>query len=79
MQSKQRSYKEIMDDVQKANYGKEMRALHKELKQHEDHYGGLPMFMRYPNLPDIAMMTSGVISAILFIVAFIRILIKAYS
>ena len=50
MQSKQRSYKEIMDDVQKANYGKEMRALHKELKQHEDRYGGLPMFMRYPNL-----------------------------
>ena len=69
MQSKQRSYKEIMDDVQKANYGKEMRALHKELKQHEDRYGGSPMFMRYPNLPYI-------VSAISLIIAIAVVIIK---
>ncbi len=68
MQSKQRSYKEIMDDVQKANYGKEMRALHKELKQHEDRYGGLPMFMRYPNLPYIVSATSLIIAIAVVII-----------
>ena len=55
MQGKQRSYKEIMNDVQKANYGKEMRGLHKELKERGD---GLPLFMRYPHLPDIAIAIS---------------------
>lgn len=68
MQSKQRSYKEIMDDVQKANYGKEMRVLHKELKQHEDRYGGLPMFMRYPNLPYIVSATSLIIAIAVVII-----------
>ena len=68
MQSKQRSYKEVMDDVQKANYGKEMRALHKELKQHEDRYGGLPMFMRYPNLPYIVSATSLIIAIAVVII-----------
>lgn len=47
-----RTYKEIMDDLQNAEYGKECRKLHKELKQ--VHKGeGLPLFMRYPHLPDI--------------------------
>ena len=68
MQSKQRSYKEIMDDVQKANYGKEMRVLHKELKQQEDRYGGLPMFMRYPNLPYIVSATSLIIAIAVVII-----------
>ena len=50
-----RTYKEIMDDVQKASYGKEMRVIHKELKERGDR---LPMFMRYPHLPDIAIAIS---------------------
>ena len=52
-----RTYKEIMDDVQKASYGKEMRKLHKELKE-IDPGNGFPLFMRYPNLPDIAMIAT---------------------
>lgn len=61
MQQKQRTYKEIMDDVQQASSGKEMRELHKELRQHKNHYGGLPMFMRYPNLPYIVSAISMII------------------
>lgn len=44
-----RHYSEIMDDVQKAKYGKESRKLHKELKKY--YKDGLPFFMRYPFLP----------------------------
>lgn len=48
-QKDRRKYSEIMEDVKKAPYGKERRKLHKELKR--DYNDGLPLFMRYPNLP----------------------------
>lgn len=47
-----RSYQEIMNDLQTAKYGKECRQLHKELKQ-INRKNGLPLFTRYPNLPEI--------------------------
>ena len=53
---KKRTYSEIMDDVQKASYGKERRILHKELK--ESYGEGLPLFMRYPDLPMIVSIIS---------------------
>ena len=53
---KKRTYSEIMDDVQKASYGKERRILHKELK--ESYVEGLPLFMRYPDLPMIVSIIS---------------------
>lgn len=49
--SNRRPYSEIMDDVQKTPYGKGCRKLHKELK--EGYKDGLPLFMRYPNVPTI--------------------------
>lgn len=53
---KKRTYSEIMKDVQKASYGKERRILHKELK--ESYGEGLPLFMRYPDLPMIVSIIS---------------------
>lgn len=55
-----RTYSEIMDDVQKAKYGKESRKLHKELKKY--YHDGLPLFMRYPFLPTVIGTISIVIS-----------------
>lgn len=69
-----RTYKEIMDDVQKASYGKEMRKLHKELKE-IDPGNGFPLFMRYPNLPDIAISISMGITLIVVAVVFIKAMI----
>lgn len=40
---------ELMDESNRKDLtGKEARMLHKALRKHGD---GLPMFMRYPNLP----------------------------
>lgn len=55
-----RAYSEIMDDVQKAKYGKESRKLHKELKKY--YHDGLPLFMRYPFLPTVLSAISIAIS-----------------
>ena len=55
-----RTYSEIMDDVQKAKYGKECRKLHKELKEY--YHDGLPLFMRYPFLPTVLSAISIAIS-----------------
>lgn len=50
-----RSYFELCEALQKAAYGKECRALHKEFKK----YGsGLPLFMRYPSFPLIISIIS---------------------
>lgn len=57
-----RTYSEIMDDVQKARYGKECRKLHKELKGY--YHDGLPLFMRYPNAPKIFLI---IVSILLFV------------
>lgn len=46
----QRTYKEILNDLQTAKRGKECRKLHKELKR-LDRKNGLPLSMRYPNFP----------------------------
>lgn len=48
---RKRTYEEIMRDVSEATPGKECRKLHKELK--ENYRDGLPLFMRYPDLPQI--------------------------
>lgn len=43
------TYRELMDECQRLNLsGKEARKIHRELKKY---HNGLPMFMRYPNLP----------------------------
>jgi hypothetical protein len=44
-----RPYKEIMKDVEMISSAKEVRKLHKELKR--DNKSGLPLFMRYPDMP----------------------------
>ena len=42
-------YFRLADESNRKNLtGKEARMLHRELKKH---HSGLPMFMRYPNLP----------------------------
>lgn len=42
-------YSRLADESNRKNLtGKEARMLHRELKKH---HSGLPMFMRYPNLP----------------------------
>lgn len=46
----QRTYEEILNDLQTSKYGKECRKLHKELKK-LNRKNGLPLSMRYPYLP----------------------------
>lgn len=69
-----RTYWEIIDDLQKASYGKEMRKLHKELRE-LDPKNGLPMFMRYPKVPGIMMSISAGITLIVMVVLFVRAMI----
>ena len=42
------TYRELLEETDRVQYGKQARLLHRELRKHND---GLPMFMRYPNLP----------------------------
>lgn len=64
----ERTVSEIMADVQKADYGKECRKLHKELKRVTG--GGLPLFMRYPNLPSIVSIVAIGIAALALLLIF---------
>lgn len=57
---RKRTYEEIMRDVSEATPGKECRKLHKELK--ENYRDGLPLFMRYPNLPQIVSAAALIVS-----------------
>lgn len=49
LENEKRPLSEIMEDFSNANYGKECRELHKELKRYYNKR--LPLFMRYPNFP----------------------------
>lgn len=49
------SYQELTELSMNVSYGKEARMLHKALKKHKS---GLPMFMRYPNVPLIVSICS---------------------
>ena len=42
------TYRELLEETGRVQYGKQARLLHRELKKH---HSGLPMFMRFPNLP----------------------------
>lgn len=42
------TYRELLEETDRVQYGEQARLLHRELRKHND---GLPMFMRYPNLP----------------------------
>lgn len=42
------TYRQLLEESNKRLSGKDARRLHRELKKHNS---GLPMFMRYPNLP----------------------------
>lgn len=74
-----RTYSEIMDDVQKAKYGKESRKLHKELKKY--YHDGLPLFMRYPNAPKICLIIVSILLlvplAVLILLEFATVLMLA--
>lgn len=50
MEEKRRPYAEIMKELESTPYGKSCRKIHKELKKY--YGGGLPMYMRYPFLPE---------------------------
>lgn len=50
MEEKRRPYAEIMKELENTPYGKSCRKIHKELKKY--YGGGLPMYMRYPFLPE---------------------------
>lgn len=69
----QRTYKEIMNDLQTAKYGKECRKLHKELKQ-IDRRNGLPLFMRYPKFPDIVMEITLVATVVVLVIRILSLL-----
>lgn len=44
-----RTYKEVMEDFQKAQTPKEYRTIHKEMKR--DYKESVPIWYRYPNAP----------------------------
>lgn len=55
------TYRELLEETDRVQYGKQARMLHRELKKH---HSGLPMFMRYPNLPLWFSITSLLLVAI---------------
>lgn len=57
---KKRPYEDIMRDVSEATPGKKCRKLHKELK--ENYKDGLPLFMRYPDLPQIVSVVALIVT-----------------
>lgn len=65
-----RSYREVMEDLQKATTPKEYRAVHRELKR--DHNERLFLFQRYPYLPIIVSSGALIFSIIAFILKLIR-------
>lgn len=69
---KKRTYVEIFEDIERAKYGKECRILHKELKKAG--YGSLPMYMRYPNLPDIISCIALVVAIVMSAISILRLL-----
>ena len=71
---KKRSYTEIFEDVEKARYGKECRCLHKELR--DAGYGGLPMFMRYPQFPIIIETFALIVGLAVGITSILQLLLK---
>lgn len=42
------TYRELLEETDRVQYGKQARMLHRELKKN---HSGLPMFKRYPNFP----------------------------
>lgn len=65
-----RSYREVMEDLQKATTPKEYRAVHRELKR--DHNERWFLFQRYPYLPIIASSGALIFSIIALILKLIR-------
>lgn len=69
-----RPYKDIMNDLQTAEYGGECRKLHKELRKY--YKQGLPLFMRYPNFPLIISVVAVALLAVSFILSIVVLLVK---
>ena len=69
-----RSYKDIMSDLQTAEYGEECRRLHKELRKY--YKQGLPLFMRYPIFPLIISVVAMALLSISFILSIVVLLVK---
>jgi len=63
----ERSYEEMMEDFYKATTAKEYRVIHKELK-HSRYHSGVPIFLRYPLLPDVFSIGALIFAAIILTV-----------
>lgn len=72
-----RSYEEVMKDFNKASTPKEYREIHKEMKR--DYNEGVPIWLRYPKLPDCLNIVAFCSSFISLIIAITVLLIKCIN
>lgn len=72
------SYKEKMrlwEEVQNVKYGREARDLHRRMKK-AGMTDGLPLFMRYPHLPEIILVGTSLLLVICIILGLLVRLLK---
>lgn len=62
-------YRDLCDQIGKTAYGKPARELHKQLKVYGD---GLPLFMRYPEFPNIVALIAFAFSMIALILTILK-------
>lgn len=63
-----KNYREyLMTNTLRVKKGKPSRILHKELKKHFGRKSGMPLAMRYPNLPIVISIVSILMSVLLLI------------